>query len=242
MQRHLKKINHLELKDLVPREVDRVIVPVGTIEAHGVIPLGTDIIIPEVMAERIAPEINAIIAPSVTYGITRGLVGHPGTVSIRPAIFEGYVSDLLESLARTGFRKIVVLNGHGGQIEELKDALFEVSRECEVKTLLINWWYDTDEVRRQTLGREGGHAGADETACIVAIDTSLVKPDLFDDKMSMMYSSTFTAYPFPGSMIRYTEGDWSLNLDETQCKAYFDAVTSKVSRLIREVMDRWEAA
>jgi creatinine amidohydrolase len=240
MERHLINLNHNELKTLVPGKIDTVIVPVGTIEAHGVIPLGTDMLIPDSLADRLCTEIDALIAPSIPYGITRGLVGHPGTVSIRSEVFKAYVSDVLASLVRTGFEKIVVLNGHGGQIEELQDALFEVSKTSRVKVLLINWWYGMEDICRQTLGREGGHAGADETAAIMAIDPSLVRRDLYDEKMVMRHSSVFSAYPFPGSIITYAEGDARLNLDEAKCRAYFDAVTTNLVKLTKEVIEKWE--
>jgi creatinine amidohydrolase len=240
MERRLGNINHLELKDLVPARIDTVLVPVGTIEAHGIVPLATDVIIPQALADRICEDVNALVAPAVPYGITRGLVGHPGTVSIRPDIFKAYVHDLLKSLADAGFTKIVVLNGHGGQTDELKDVLFEVSRTTPAKTLLIDWWYETDEIRKQTLEREGGHAGADETAAIVAIDGTLVKPDLYRDDMVMRYGKSFSAYPFPGSIITYTEGDGSLNLDPERCKAYFDQVTARITGIIKEVLAKWD--
>jgi creatinine amidohydrolase len=241
MEKRLNFLNHLELKELVPDRIDTVLVPVGTIEAHGIIPLGTDVIIPEAMTERIAEEIDCLIAPTVPYGITRSLVGYPGTVCIRAEVFQAYMTDLFESLARTGFRKIVVINGHGGQRDELKDALFAVSKSTGVKTLLIDWWYETDEIRQETLKREGGHAGSDETACIVAVDPALVKPDLFDENMITMHTGAYAAYPFPGPIITYTEGDASLNLDEAACKAYFDQVTTKVIATIKDVLTKWEA-
>ena len=239
MERRLGNLNHIELKTVVPDKVDTGLVPVGTIEAHGITPLATDVIIPERMAETICEDVNALVAPVVPYGVTRGLLGHPGTIWIRPETFMAYMSDLLDSLARMGFRHLIALNGHGGQTDELKDVLFEVGRTQNVKTLLIDWWCETDEIRQRTLGREGGHAGADETAAVMAIDPSLVKGDLHSDHMAMRYSGAFAAYPFPGTIISYTDGDASLNLDEAACKAYFEAVTARVASIIKEVLAKW---
>lgn len=239
MERRLGYLNHNELRKLVPDEIDTVIVPIGTVEAHGITPLGTDVIIPEAMAERVAPQVDAIIAPTVPYGITRGLAGHPGTISIQPDVFQAYVGDLLRSLADIGFTRIVVLNGHGGQTDQLKDVIFDAHRETGAKTLLIDWWYETDDIRNEVLEREGGHAGADETACIVAIDPSLVKRELYDENMKTAYSKAFSAYPFPGTIITYTKGDSSLNLDEAKCRTYFDQVTARVTSIIKEVTAKW---
>ena len=239
MERRLDRLNHAEFKGLVPDRVDAVLLPVGTIEAHGITPLGTDVVIPAAMAEKICGDVNALVAPAIPYGITRGLSGHPGTLPVHPDVFRAYVGDVVKSLAEAGFARIVVLNGHGGQTDDLKDVLYETSREMSVKTLLIEWWYETDEIRKRILEREGGHAGSDETACVMAIDPSLVKPDLYDETMVTAWSRAFAAYPFPGTIITYTEGDASLCLDEARCKDYFEAVTERVASIIKEVFSKW---
>ncbi|MGQ9602614.1 MAG: creatininase family protein [bacterium] len=240
MERRILYLNHIEFSGIVPDRISTVLVPVGTIEAHGITPLGTDVIIPEAMASRIAKEVDALIAPTIPYGITRGLLGHPGTLHISPQSFKSYVSDVLKSLANAGFKSIIILNGHGGQTDELKQVAFETSRDMKVRTLLIDWWYETDEIRNAILGRESGHAGADETASIMAIDASLVKEDLYRENMTMKYSKQFSAYPFPTPIISYTSGDTSLNLDMAKCKQYYDAVTSQICDLIKKVLRMWQ--
>ena len=241
MERRILFINHNRFKEIVPDRIDTVIVPVGTIEAHGITPLGTDVIIPERMACDIAGEIDALVAPTVSYGVARSLCGHPGTLAIGSEVFEIYMSDIVTSLAKVGFGKIIVLNGHGGQIDELKSALFRVSREYNTRTLLINWWYELEDLRKSILKRQGGHAGSDETACIMAIDASLVEKDLLEEKMFMRHTQQFSAYPFPGSIITYSDGDSSLNLDENACKKFYQAVTKRLVELIRNVLQGWES-
>jgi creatinine amidohydrolase len=240
MERRLSHLNHLELKKVVPGKLDTAILPVGTIEAHGVIPIGTDLLIPERLAERLAPELEALIAPAIPYGITRGLYGHPGTVFITPSVFRAYVADVLASLAKTGFEKIVVINGHGGQITELADALFDASKSSNVKVVLINWWFGMEDLCRENLEREGGHAGADETAAIMAIDPALVRRDLYDEKMTTYQAPYFKAYPCPGAIITYAEGDARLNFDEAKCKAYFDGVVERLAAGIKDILARWD--
>ncbi|MGD8628216.1 MAG: creatininase family protein, partial [bacterium] len=98
MERRLQYLNHREFKGIVPEKIDTVIVPVGTIEAHGVTPLGTDNMIPSAMAGPIAGEIDALIAPVVNYGVTHGLLGHPGSLTIRRDVFKDYMRDVLGGL------------------------------------------------------------------------------------------------------------------------------------------------
>ena len=239
MEKRIKYLNHIELKRLMDGGIDTVLLPVGTMEAHGVIPIGTDILIPDAMAERIAEEVDLLVAPTIPYGITHSLYGHPGGVTITDEVFEAYVYDVIESLANTGFERVIVLNGHGGQIKELERTLYEANRNLGVKTMLINWWFDTEEERKKYLKREGGHAAADETAPIMAIDPSLVKQDLFDENMITKKTGFFAAYPYPGCIITYADGDWSLNFDEESCRKYFDAVTRKVIDFIQTILKKW---
>lgn len=241
MERRLAYLNHSELEAIVPAKIDTVLMAVGTIEAHGVIPLGTDMLIPDALAERLCADLNALVAPSIPYGITRGLYGHPGTVFITPQVFKAYVADVIASLAKTGFRKVVVLNGHGGQIAELQDALFEVSKGSNVKALLVNWWFGMEDLCKEKLEREGGHAGADETAAVMAIDPSLVRRDLYDDKMIVRQVPSFRAYPFPGAIITYADGDARLNFDEAKCRAYFDRVAARLLGLVKDILARWDS-
>jgi creatinine amidohydrolase len=106
---------------------------------------------------------------------------------------------------------------------------------------MIEWWYDIDEIRKTELEREGGHAGSDETACVMAVEPALVKPELFDEKQVAFFSRSYSAYPVPGSIVIYTEGDWSLNLDPQKCAGFFDAVTARVTETIRKVIEGWNA-
>ena len=240
MERRIAYLNHNELARMVPGKIDTVILPIGTIEAHGVIPLGTDQLIPERLAELLCEPLDALVAPSVPYGITRGLYGHPGTVFITPSVFRAYVTDVVASFAKTGFEKIVVINGHGGQITELQDALFDAAKTSNVKALLVNWWFGMEDLCKEKLEREGGHAGADETAAVMAIDPSLVKRDLYDEKMTVRQTPSFRAYPFPGTIITYAEGDGRLNFDEAKCKAYFEGVVARLLATIKDILARWQ--
>ncbi len=119
--RKLEELNWMEFKRLVPKRTDAVLLPVGTIEAHGVTGLGTDNQIPSSIAERIAEPVNALIAPTIPYGITRTLLPYPGSLTVPPGTFEHYVAAVAASLADAGFKRIVFLNGHGGNTEILKD-------------------------------------------------------------------------------------------------------------------------
>ena len=90
-----------------------VIVPIGSTEQHGPhAPLMTDVLVPVEVARRIAPEVGAVVAPSVDYALSYPHAGFTGVVHIRVQTFMALIEDLCASLAAVGFRRIVFLNGH----------------------------------------------------------------------------------------------------------------------------------
>ena len=95
------------------RDHDTVIVPTGSTEQHGPHgPLLTDVLIPQEVARRVAPQAGAVVAPPINYALSYPHVGFPGLVHIRIPTFMALVEDLCVALATVGFRRIVFLNGH----------------------------------------------------------------------------------------------------------------------------------
>src|SRR5512139_330415 len=128
-----EELNWAEFEKLVPSKYDTAILPVGTIEAHGVAPLGTDNLIPVEMARRIADDLKALVAPVVNYGITRTLLAYPGSLSVSAETFEKYLTEIMLSIADCKFEKLVVLNGHGGHLDQLGRAAREVWASKKIK-------------------------------------------------------------------------------------------------------------
>jgi creatinine amidohydrolase len=92
---------------------DTVIVPVGSTEQHGPHgPLLTDAIVPTEVARRVAPELGAAVAPTINYGLSYPHAGFTGLVFVRIPTFMAFVEDVVVGLATSGFRRIVLLNGH----------------------------------------------------------------------------------------------------------------------------------
>src|ERR671937_1896783 len=89
-----------------------VIVPTGATEQHGPHgPLLTDVLIPQEIARRVAPNIGAVVAPPINYALSYPHVGFIGLVHIRIPTFMALVEDLCVAFASTGFRRLVFLNG-----------------------------------------------------------------------------------------------------------------------------------
>src|SRR5438105_7795907 len=175
--REMDRINWMEFKEVVPSRITTVMLPTGTIEPHGVINNGADNTAPFAMAKTIARRTNAMIAPTLPYGITGSLEAYPGAFQITEGAYRPFVKQSLEGLVKNGFRNIIVLNGHGGpQTAVLTSVAAEVSAEQHVRTLVINWWSFASDATKEVFGEDGGHAGLNETAFIQAIDPSLAHP------------------------------------------------------------------
>ena len=90
-----------------------VIVPVGATEQHGPhLALLTDVLIPQEVARRAAPRLNALVAPPVNYTLSYPHVGFKALVHIRIPTFMAMIGDLCASFAASGFKRIIFLNGH----------------------------------------------------------------------------------------------------------------------------------
>src|SRR4029434_367043 len=119
----MERINWIEFREWVPAKIWTVLLPLGTLEPHGVAPNGTDILAPVAMAREIAPRVNAMVAPAIPYGFTGIMDAYPGSFTIPEAAFRGYVHAVLVGLAKNKFKNIVLLNGHGGGQTAILSAL-----------------------------------------------------------------------------------------------------------------------
>ena len=243
--RELDRINWMEFREVVPSKVQTVLLPTGTLEPHGVANNGADNTAPAAIARRIAPRVNAMIAPTLPYGITGSLEAYPGAFQISEAAYRPFVKQILEGLAKNGFRNIVVLNGHGGpQTAVLNAVAAEVSAERKVRTLVINWWSFASDVTKEVFGEDGGHAGWNETAYVQAADPTLVHPERYKEDLATAYpaAGTWSATPFPSSIGLYQPGQGYPKFDQKKADEYFNKVNDKVAGFVNEVVRKWDMA
>ena len=132
--REMDRINWMDFRDTVPAKVRTVLLPTGTLEPHGVVNNGADNTAPSAMAKTIARRTNAMIAPTLPYGITGSMEAYPGAFQITEAAYRPFVKQIIEGLAKNGFRNIIILNGHGGgQTAVLQSVAAEVAAEVAVR-------------------------------------------------------------------------------------------------------------
>jgi creatinine amidohydrolase len=243
--REMERINWLEFRDWVPAKIRTVLLPLGTLEPHGVGPNGTDILVPMAMAREIAPRVNAMIAPVIPYGFTGVMDAYPGSFTVPEESFRSYVRAVLVGLAMNKFRNIILLNGHGGGQTAILSALAqEIGRETTTRLLVINWWSYCIDVTLEVFGEDGGHGAQNESAYIMAIDPALVRKEHYNHDMAtaMPPPNTWSAYPFPSTIILYKEGQGYPTFDPAKAKEYFTKVNERVARLIQETIEKWDMA
>lgn len=166
--------------------IDTLILPIGTIEAHGPhAPLGTDVLIPKRLAEYIERQLSGRVwtAPEIPYGSTWHLRDFPGSIDVPARIFADYVHAVVSSFSRWGLKNVVLLNGHGGNITALNEVATRLADEG-LRVLLSNYWADyRNEMAEIAPGV--GHAGEDETSLMMAIDETTVDLSLTGEPVEL---------------------------------------------------------
>ncbi len=105
--------NWMQIEEYLRRD-DRVVLPTGSTEQHGFLSLGTDAILAERVAVEAAEPLGIPVLPAVPFGMAPYFAAFPGSMSLRITTYIEVLRDLLDSLAGHGFRRIAIVNGHGG--------------------------------------------------------------------------------------------------------------------------------
>lgn len=244
--REMDRINWMEFREVVPSKIQTVLLPTGTLEPHGVANNGADNTAPTAIARQIARRTNAMIAPTLPYGMTGSMEAYPGAFQITESAYRPFVKQVLEGLAKNGFKNIIVINGHGGpQTAVLNAVAAEVAAERRgVRTLVVNWWSFASDVTKQVFGEDGGHAGWNETAFVQAVDPTLVHPERYKDELATPYPApgTWSAAPFPSSIGLYQAGQGYPRFDQKKADEYFAKVNDKIANLVNEIIRKWDLA
>lgn len=238
--RHLNDLNWMEVEDLVPERIRTALLPVGTLEAHGVGPNGADNLVPEALAAHLAEELDALVAPTIAYGVNTSLDRYAGTFGVTADVLRELAAQVYRGLARSGFERIVVLNGHGPNFAPLDDAALEIFREAGTHILVIDWWSATPQVTREVFGEDGGHAGVNENAAMMAVAPDAVHPELYRPEQATAFSEAWRAYPFPSSIGLYSPGEGHPEFDRARAERYFERVKEEMLAIVGDVLRKWD--
>ena len=114
--------------------------PLGSVEQHAYLSLAVDQILSERVAVEAAEPLGVPVLPALPYGITPYFAAYPGSPSLTPETYGGVLRDLVDSLYRQGFRRFLLVNGHGGN-EAGRDALDAwLGAHGDAQVVWHNWW------------------------------------------------------------------------------------------------------
>ena len=226
-----------------------LLLPVGAIEQHGPhLPLSVDIDIPTGIVRRIATELKALVAPSISYG-ARSLPhsggGHafPGTIFVRGRVLVDYYADVIRGYAEAGARKILVINGH----YENEAFLFEGIELCRevgwlgsTQVVALSWWSTVEDKLLEALfslqfpGWHAEHAGLCETSLMMYLRPEVVgkaRPDNDRPPRGGIYRSDVEAHEIAVEGVLANSSGASREIGER----LFEHVCDEICKVAREL-------
>ena len=132
-------MNWMQVEAVLEHE-DRAVLPLGSTEQHAYLSLATDSILAERVATAAAEPLGVPVFPVVSYGITPNFTAYPGTVTLRSATFLSLVREILEGISEAGFRRILIVNGHGGNAPAQALAAEWAAEHPGARIQFHNWW------------------------------------------------------------------------------------------------------
>ncbi|MGY3564259.1 creatinine amidohydrolase [Bradyrhizobium sp. USDA 4463] len=187
----LELMNFEQVSAALAQGTSTILVPCGAVEQHGPhLPLCMDADHADALAYKVARHLgNALIAPTIKVGCSAHHLAFPGTISLRPETFEAICLDYCTSLARHGFKRILLFSGHIGNFPILRDMLARLKQaipedvEIDAFSDSIAWidrWRSAVKEAGANPDAVGGHADIAETSLMLYLRPDSVRPDRFE--------------------------------------------------------------
>ncbi|MDE2516799.1 MAG: creatininase family protein [Rhodospirillales bacterium] len=142
------------------RHDDRAVLVLGSTEQHAALSLATDAILAERIAVAAAEAEGVPVFPTIPFGLAPYFAGFPGSVTLRVATFAALLRDVLDSLKRSGFRRVLIVNGHGGNHPALAIAQEWMMDNPDTRVRLHDWWTGPEtSAALDAIDPVRGHAG-----------------------------------------------------------------------------------
>jgi creatinine amidohydrolase len=135
----INDMNWMQVEEYL-RHDDRAVLPLGSTEQHSHLRLTVDCILPERVAVEAAEPLGIPVFPVLPYGVTPYFREFPGSISLRVETHLRVVCDILDSMAHSGFRRILIVNGHGGNGAVQQFAQEWTADHANCRVIFYNWW------------------------------------------------------------------------------------------------------
>jgi creatinine amidohydrolase len=208
----MSEMTRVDVQKALDRNFRTVIFAVGSNEQHGPhLPTCTDTLEGDVLANKVTLKLGrALQAPTINVGCSDAHMVFPGAISLRPETLKSLIRDYCASLAKQGFKNIVILPSHGGNFNAVREVTDELNQSLEGTKVvsytdlkgLLEFLAEFSSRHGVSAGESGAHAGESETSMVLAIRKDLVDMKnaekgfvgSFDDKMmGLMYSQGIKA-------------------------------------------------
>jgi creatinine amidohydrolase len=154
----IQDCNWMDLEQYLGRD-DRIVLPLGSVEQHAYLSLAVDQILAERVAVEAAEPLGVPVLPALPYGVAPYFTAYPGSLTLSPATYAAVLCELIGSLLEQGFRRFLLVNGHGGN-DAGRPALDEwAAARQEIQVLWHNWWNAPRTwAEVQAVDRDASHA------------------------------------------------------------------------------------
>ena len=157
----IRELNWMHLEQYLQRD-DRILLPVGSTEQHAYLSLETDNLIAERLAVEAAEPLGIPVLPVLAYGIAPGFAAFPGSPSLRTETFIAVVREILESLYGQGFRRFMVVNGHGGNTQARESVMGWMGAHDDAIVLWHEAWEGKPDELAAEIDADYDHASVSE--------------------------------------------------------------------------------
>jgi creatinine amidohydrolase len=206
----------------------RCVLPLGSTEQHAYLSLATDALLAERVSVAAAEPLGVPVFPVIPYGVAPYFTAFPGTVSLSVGTYVTLVTEVLENLYRSGFRRILVVSGHGGNAPAASAATEWVAARPEARVRFHEWWRAPETAARvRTIDERFGHASWMEdfpwTRIAGVTPPDEPKPSIDPARRSLLNPEEVRAYLGDGSYggayrksDAQMEGLWTVAVEETR--------------------------
>lgn len=159
------------------------VIPIGSIEQHGIhAPLGTDYFVADGFAKTIEENENVLLIPTIPVGVAEYHRHFAGSLWVKPETLKSYIGEIIKSFAFHGVKKVIIVNGHGGNREPLKEMGRYLKFEDGIEVAVWTWFESIEKEIIDMFGvRPPLHADEAETAMLLNFVPEYVKPELYEE-------------------------------------------------------------
>jgi creatinine amidohydrolase len=196
----LVDLTWLEAEEAIA-QADLAVVAVGSCEQHGPhLTLETDSAIAQALAERLVRDLahQAVLCPPLPYGMSEHHMGFAGTLTLRAETLLGFLSDLEESLSHWGLGRLLVVNGHGGNVDVIRLAARAARRDRGMLVAGVMWaQLAADEIAQRVTSEQYGHACEVETSVAMILAPGSLRSDRISEPRPARPRDALTDPPSP---------------------------------------------